>query len=164
MSSSFLKLSEAPAGGSSRLLALANKVFLNRSVAIIWWTGLAALMAAFRLASDGSASEEEMFRTWMIDWALIWVALAALGLRLLKPVLDYVVSDQNAHAEASMLRELSRVEPNFAQELRSMTMHQQMRDEQAAEEALATQEALAALGGVRAEVASGAGRKAVARA
>jgi hypothetical protein len=125
-----------------------SKLVLNRSVAILWWTGLAALMVGFRMATTSGAEGEEMFRAWMIDWAVVWVILAALSLRLLKPIFDYVVSEQNAYAEALMVREISKHEPNFAQELRSMAMQQQMRDEQASESAAQAADALSALGGL----------------
>jgi hypothetical protein len=138
----------SPSIGPTSLAAKLGKVLFNRSVAIIWWTGLAALMAGFRLATNSGAEGEEMFRAWMIDWALIWFTLAALSLRLLKPIFDYVINEQSAHAEAAMVRELSKLEPSFAQELRSMTMHQQLRDEQAVEQAQASSEALPALGGL----------------
>jgi hypothetical protein len=133
---------------ASGVAALFNKLFFNRSLAIIWWTGLAALMAGFRIATSSGAEGDEMFRAWMIDWAVIWFTLAVISLRLLKPAFDYLVDGQNAHAEASMFRELSKLEPSFAQELQSMTMHQQMRDEQAAENTKASAEALASLGGL----------------
>jgi hypothetical protein len=145
------KVSTTPGVGSTGLKGFASKVskvVFNRSVAIVWWTGLAALMAAFRLATNSGAEGDEMFRAWMIDWAVIWFALATFSLRLLKPIFDYLVSEQNAHADASMLREISKLEPSFAQELRSMALHQQMRDEQAAEASAAASEALAPLGGL----------------
>jgi hypothetical protein len=136
----------ALAAGSQGFAAKLSAIFFNRSVAIVWWTGLAALMAGFRLASTSGAEGDDMFRAWMIDWAVIWVGLAAISLRLLKPIFDYFVNEQNAHAEASMFRELSKLEPAFAQELRSMEMQQQLRNEQALEDAAARTEALKALG------------------
>jgi hypothetical protein len=137
--------------GARGFVATLSKIFFNRSVAIIWWTGLAALMAAFRLATSGGAEGDEMFRAWMIDWAVIWVALAAVSLRILKPVFEYLISEQNAHADAAMIREISKLEPSFAQELRSLEMHQQLRDELAAEAAQAASEALTPLGGLTPE-------------
>jgi hypothetical protein len=122
----------SPVSGTTSLAQKLSKIFFNRSVAILWWTGLAALMAGFRVATSSGAEGEEMFRAWMLDWAIIWVTLAALSLRLLKPIYDYVINDQNAHTEASMFREISKLEPSFAQEMRAMAMHQQLRDEQAA--------------------------------
>jgi hypothetical protein len=138
----------ALATASQGFAAKLSAIFFNRSVAIVWWTGLAALMAGFRLASTSGAEGDDMFRAWMIDWAVIWVGLAAISLRLLKPVFAYFVNEQNAHAEASMFLEISKLEPAFAQELRSMEMHQQLRNEQAAEDAAARSEALNALGGL----------------
>ncbi len=145
------KFSTSTVVGSTGLKTLAAKVsklVFNRSVAIVWWTGLAALMAAFRLATTSGAEGDEMFRAWMIDWAVIWIALAAFSLRLLKPIFDYLVSEHQEYADALMIREMSRLEPNFAQELRSMALHQQMRDEQVAEASAAATEALAPLGGL----------------
>jgi hypothetical protein len=136
------------------LAAKVSKVFFNRSVAIIWWTGLAALMAGFRLATNGGAEGEEMFRAWMIDWAVIWVALAAISLRLLKPMVDYLLNEQNAHAEASMFKEISKLEPSFAQELRAMAMQQQLRNEQSSQAIKDAADALDALGGLSSAAAT----------
>lgn len=145
------KYSLTPVVSNTKMNTLADKVskvIFNRSVVTLLWTGLAALMAGFRLATSSGAEGDEMFRAWMIDWAVIWVVLAAFSLRLLKPIYDYLVSERNALTEASMIRELSKLEPNFAQELRSMSLHQQMLDEQATETSAATSEALAPLGGL----------------
>ena len=139
--------------GFKTLAAKVSKLVFNRSVAIVWWTGLAALMAGFRLATTSGAEGEEMFRAWMIDWAVIWFALAAFSLRLLKPIFDYLVSEQNAHADASLISEISKLEPSFAQELRSIALYQQMRDEQAAETQAAASEALTPLGGLTTDFA-----------
>jgi hypothetical protein len=136
---------------SARFGAWISKVFLNRSMAIIWWTGLAALMAAFRLATDGAEEGEEMFRAWMIDWAVIWVALAGLSLRLIKPLYDLFVENQVAQLEAYQINRLRKVLPSFDQELRTMALHQQMRDEEQAEKAAAASEALSGLGAVSGE-------------
>jgi hypothetical protein len=110
----------------SRIFA---KVFINRTASTIWLTGLAALIAGFRLATQGGTEGDEMFRDWMIAWGVIWFALAGVSLRLLKPLYDFFVTDQIAQLDAFKVKQMRSLQPNFDQELRSLGLYQQMRDE-----------------------------------
>jgi hypothetical protein len=123
--------------GFSRFSSNAKKVFVSRSAAIIGLTGLTALVAGFRLATNGGAEGEEMFRAWMIAWAVIWFALAGVCLRLLKPLYDFFVTDQIAQLDAYKVTQMRRLHPGFDQELRSLALYQQLRDERAADAAKA---------------------------
>jgi hypothetical protein len=116
-----------------RLTLAARKIITSRTVSIIGLSGLAALIAGFRLATQGSAEGEDMFRAWMAAWAVIWFALAGVCLRLLKPLYDFFVTDQIALLEAYHVMQMRRLQPGFDQELRSLGLYQQYRDEQAAE-------------------------------
>jgi hypothetical protein len=118
--------------GFARFTHGAKKVFVSRSAAIIGLTGLTALIAGFRLATNGGAEGEEMFRAWMIAWVVIWFALAGVGLRLLKPMYDFFVTDQIAQLDAYKVKQMRRLQPGFDQELRSLALYQQLRDERAA--------------------------------
>jgi hypothetical protein len=129
-----------PEGGHSKAASfgkMVSKLFVSRSAAIVWLTGLTALLAGFRLATNGEAEGEEMFRAWMTSWALIWFALAGVALRLLKPIYDFFVTDQIAQLDAYQLKQLRRIQPSFDQELRSLSLHQQMHDELAGTAAIA---------------------------
>jgi hypothetical protein len=61
--------------------------------------------------------------------------LAGVCLRLLKPLYDFFVTDQIALLEAYQVKQMRRLQPGFDQELRSLGLYQQYRDEQAAEAA-----------------------------
>jgi hypothetical protein len=122
-----------------------ERIYASRSFAILSLTGVVALMAGFRIAVSGDAIGEEMFNVWMLDWAVIWAALAIACLMFLNPLLEFFSQDLRAHQESSMMRELMRMEPAMAQELRAMEMHQQYRDELALEE---RQEEVSALQGI----------------
>jgi hypothetical protein len=97
-----------------------TRMLTSRSAAIIFLTGLAALIAGFRLATDGNTEGEEMFHTWMIAWAVIWFALAGVCLRLHKPMYDFFVTDQIAQLDTYQVKQMRRLQPNFDQELRSL--------------------------------------------
>jgi hypothetical protein len=131
-SSTHPRLALSSASGFLRLTEAAKKVFLTRSGAIVWLTGLAALVAGFRLATNGGAEGEEMFRVWMSAWALIWFSLAGVCLRLLKPMYDFFVTDQIAQLDTYQVQQMRRLQPSFDNELRSLALYQQLRDEQAA--------------------------------
>ena len=122
------------ASGFDRFGSILGKVFTNRSANIVWLTGLVALIVGFRLATQGAHEGEEMFRDWMIAWAVIWFAFAGVCLRLLRPLYDFFVTDQIAQIDAFHVKQMRRLQPNFDHELRSLGLYQQMRDEQLSKE------------------------------
>ena len=81
----------------------------------------------------------------LVGWKTRWAALAIACLMFLNPLIEFFSQDMRAHQESSMMRELIRMEPAMAQELRAMEMHQQYRDELALEE---RQEEVSALQGI----------------
>jgi hypothetical protein len=135
MSTPITQFSAATSSGSDivRFVPTARKLIFSRPAAIIWVTGLAALVAGFRLATHGGTEGEEMFRSWMMSWAVIWFALAGVGLRLVKPLYDFFVTDQITQLEAYQVKQLRRLQPGFDQELRSLALYQQPCDERAAD-------------------------------
>ncbi len=141
--------------GYACFAATARKIVTNRSVAIIGLTGLASLIGGFRLATQGSAEGEEMFRAWMIAWLIVWFALAGVCLRLLKPMYDFFVTDQIALLDSYQLKQMRRLQPSFDQELRSLGLYQQLRDERAADAATFDIDNRATMGGL--SVGQGAG-------
>ena len=113
-------------------------------------TGLAALLAALRLALASETTSENLFQTWMVDWIVVWAALAMLVFFMLKPLFTFLKSDRQSFKEAVLLRQMALLEPNLAQELRTLGMYQQRRDEEAAENALELEASLAPLGSLTA--------------
>jgi hypothetical protein len=106
-SSTHPRLPSSISAGSLRFASATKKALMSRSSAIIWLTGLAALIAGFRLATNGGAEGEEMFRVWMSAWVLIWFSLAGVCLRLLKPIYDFFVTDQIAQLDAYQVKQFS---------------------------------------------------------
>jgi hypothetical protein len=123
-----------------------ERVYASKSFAVLSLTGVVALMAGFRIAVSGDAVGEEMFNVWMLDWAVIWASLAIVFLMLLNPLIEFFSQDLRAHREASMMRELIRMEPAMAQELRAMEIQQQYRDEVAQEDRVSAAQALEGIG------------------
>jgi hypothetical protein len=123
-----------------------ERVYASKSFAVLSLTGVVALMAGFRIAVSGDAVGQEMFNVWMLDWAVIWASLSIVCLMLLNPLIEFFSQDLRAHREASMMRELIRMEPAMAQELRAMEMQQQYRDEMVQEERVAAAAALDGIG------------------
>ncbi len=125
---------DTSASGFEQFSKIFGKVFINRTASTIWLTGLVALISGFRLATQGATEGDEMFRDWMIAWGVIWFALAGVSLRLLKPLYDFFVTDQIAQLDAFKVKQMRRLQPNFDQELRSLSLYQQMRDEKLPDE------------------------------
>ncbi len=131
---------------STALSSGLKRIYASKSFAVLSLTGAVALMAGFRIAVSGDAVGEEMFNVWMLDWAVIWASMAIVCLMLLNPLIEFFSQDVRAHREASMMRELIRMEPAMAQELRAMEIHQQYRDELAQEERVSAAAALEGIG------------------
>ena len=139
---------------SSQLRTGGARILTDKATGIVALTGLAALLAAFRLALSSETTAENLFQTWMIDWILVWAAFAVMVFFMLQPLFIFLKSDRQSYREAVLLRQMALLEPNLAQELRTLGMYQQRRDEEAAQAKLDTEESLAALGSLTAPLSA----------
>ncbi len=141
-------LSTAPLT-SLHLAERSERALTSRSAGVLTLTGVAAFLAAYRLATDADADGAAFFQEWMLDWAILWAALAVVGLWVLQPALAYLRAELKAERELRTLRDLCAIEPAMAHELQALALVQQRRDEEAEQARQANSLALESLGGLR---------------